>query len=133
MLSQETTKPSAIDIIKGDVTCQNGEAERVLPIILEGVNSGNSLLIRKNNSLYFITRIDVGIAEGHFYSIDSALSAVKAVKYFIEQTRDSGISILYIYDFSDPSMKRILEMIGLKVQPSDKEDFKYMVNLARSM
>ena len=123
----------SIDIIMGDHTCQNGEGERVLEVIEERLNNGNSLLIRKYNSLYLITRLAVGEAEGHFYSVDSAIYAVRAVKYFIEQTKESGVHTLYIYDFSDPKMKRMLEMIKLTVQPSDKKDFNYMVNLGRSM
>ena len=130
---QTYKEPPAIEIIKQDHTCQNGEAERVLPIIEERLLEGNSLLVRKYNSLFFITRLKVGEAETHFYSIDDALHAVRALKYFIDQTRDSGIRTIYIHDFSDPKMKRMLEIIKLKVQPSDKEDFKYMVNLVRSM
>jgi hypothetical protein len=123
----------SLDIIMNDHTCQNGEGERVLEVIEERLNNGNSLLIRKYNSLYLITRLAVGEAEGHFYSVDSAIYAVRAVKYFIEQTKESGVHTLYIYDFSDPNMKRMLEMIKLTVQPSDKKEFNYMINLGRSM
>jgi hypothetical protein len=119
-------------IIMGDHTCQNGEGERVLSVIKDSIRQGNSLLVRKYNSLYFITRLDNADVEGHFYSVDNAFKAVKAVKYFIEQTKESGAKKLYINDFSDPKMKRMLEMIDLTVQSSDKEDFKYMVDLARS-
>jgi hypothetical protein len=123
----------AIDIIKGDHTCQNGEAERVLEVIEERLSNNNSLMIRKYNSLYLITRLGIGEAEIHFYSVDDALYVVKAAKYFIDQTRNSGIHTVYTCDFSDPNMKRILKMIKLTVQPSDKKGFKYMVNIGRSM
>lgn len=132
-MQTQVAEPSTIDIIMNDPTCQNGEAERVLPIIEERLEEGNSLLIRKYNSLYLITRLGMGEAEGHFYTVDKAIQVVKAVKYFIEQTRNAGIHTLYIHDFSDLNMKRILEMIDLTVQPSDKDGFKHMVNLARSM
>lgn len=124
---------SPIDIIMGDHTCQNGEAERVLDVIEYRLNEGKSLLIRKYNSLYLITRLAVGEAEAHFYSVDSAIYAVRALKYFIDQTKESGVHTLYIYDFSDPNMKRMLEMIKLTVQPADKKEFSYMINLGRSM
>jgi hypothetical protein len=104
-----------------------------LPIIEERLSEGNSLLVRKYNSLFFITRLEIGEAEAHFYSIDDALLAVRALKYFIDQARNSGIHTLYIYDFSDSKMGRMLEMIKLTVQPSDKKEFKYMINLAGSM
>jgi hypothetical protein len=130
---QTYKEPPAIEIIKQDHTCQNGEAERVLPIIEERLSEGNSLLVRKYNSLFFITRLEIGEAEAHFYSIDDALLAVRALKYFIDQARNSGIHTLYIYDFSDSKMGRMLEMIKLTVQPSDKKEFKYMINLAGSM
>lgn len=124
---------SPVEIIMGDHTCQNGEGERVIEVIEERLSEGNTLLVRKHNSLYLITRLGIGEAEGHFYSVDSAIYAVRALKYFIDQTRDSGIHTLYVHDFSDPKMKRMLEMIKLTVQPSDKEGFKYMLNLGRSM
>jgi hypothetical protein len=122
----------ASEIIMKDRTCQNGEAERVLPIVMNRLNEGNSLLIRKYDSLYLITRIGIGEAEIHFYSVDDALRVVKASKYFIDQTRDSGIHTVYIQGFSDDNMKRVLKMIKLTIQPSDKEGFEYMVNLRRS-
>jgi hypothetical protein len=132
-IQMATKELPALDIIMGDHTCQNGEGERVLGVIEERLNEGNSLLIRKYNSLYLITRIAVGEAEAHFYSVDSAIYAVRALKYFIDQTKESGVHTLYIYDFSDPKMKRMLEMIKLTVQPSDKKEFSYMINLGRSM
>jgi hypothetical protein len=122
-----------VEIIMRDHTCQNGEGERVLDAIQYRLGEGNSLLIRKHNSLFFLTRIGFGEAEAHFYSVDSAIYAVRALKYFIDQTRDSGVHTLYIYDFSEPKMGRMLEMIKLTVQPSDKEEFKYMLNLGRNM
>lgn len=128
-----TKELPAIEIIKGDRTCQNGEAERVLEAIEERLNGNNSLIIRKYNSLYLITRLGVGEAEIHFYSVDDALYVVKAAKFFIDQTREAGIHTVYTCDFSDPNMKRILKMIKLIVQPSDKEGFKYMINIGRSM
>lgn len=124
---------SPTEIIMRDRTCQGGEAERVLDVIQHRLDQGNTLVIRKHNCLYLITRLGIGEAECHFYGAESAWYTVKAVKYFIEQTRDSGIHTLYICDFTDPNMERMLNMIKLTVQPSDKEGFKYMLNLRRSM
>jgi hypothetical protein len=124
---------SPTEIIMQDRTCQGGEAERVLNVIQHRLDQGNTLVIRKHNCLYLITRLGAGEAEGHFYGAESAWYTVKAVKYFIEQTRQAGIHTLYICDFTDPNMERMLNMINLTVQPSDKEGFEYMVNLARSM
>jgi len=132
-IQMATKELSPTEIIMQDRSCQKGEAERVLPIIEERLLEGNSLLVRKYNSLYLITRIAVGEAEAHFYSVDSAIYAVRALKYFIDQTKESGVHTLYIYDFSDPNMKRMLEMIKLTVQPSDRKEFNYMINLGRSM
>jgi hypothetical protein len=129
---QTYKEPPVIEIIKQDRTCQNGEAERVLPIIEERLSEGNSLLVRKYNSLLFVTKLAVGEAETHFYSVDDALRAVRAVKYFINQMRDSGINTIYIQGFTDENMKRILEMIKLTINPSDKNPFEYMVNLRGS-
>lgn len=129
---QTRKEPLAVEIIMRDHTCQNGEAERVLPIIEERLLEGNSLLVRKYNSLFFITRLRVGEAETHFYSIDDALHAVRALKYFIDQTRESGIHTIYIQGFTDDKMKRMLEMIKLTIHPSDKDPFEYMVSLRRS-
>lgn len=95
------------------------------------MNDGNSLLVRKYNSLFFLTRLDYGKAEAHFYSIDKAIYAFKALKYFIEQTEKSGVDRLYICDFTDKSMERMLNMLDLTIQSSDKEGFKYMIDLQR--
>ena len=118
-----------IEIITKDHTCQNGEAERVLPIIHRRLLEGNSIFIRKNNSLCFLTRLDNEKLEVHFYSVDSALLVVRAVKYFIEQMKSAGYKWMYINDFSDVNMKRILDMLKHFVEPSDIQSFKYMLNL----
>jgi hypothetical protein len=134
MSTQMATKElSPVDIIMMDRTCQGGEGKRVLDVIQHRLHQGNTLVIRKYNCLYLVTRLGFGEAEGHFYGAESAWYTVKAVKYFIEQTKQAGIHTLYICDFTDPNMERMLEIINLTVQPSDKEGFEYMVNLARSM
>jgi hypothetical protein len=124
---------SPTEIIMGDRTCQGEEGKRVLDVIQHRLNQGNTLVIRKHNCLYLVTRLGIGEAEGHFYGVESAWYTVKAVKYFIEETRKTGIHTLYICDFTDPNMERMLGMINLTIQPSDKKGFEYMVNLARSM
>jgi hypothetical protein len=121
-----------IKIIMDDHTMSDEEAKNTVQVILDRLNEGNSLLIRKYDSLYLITRMGIGEAEIHFYSVDDALRVVKASKYFIDQTRDSGVHTVYIKGFSDDNMKRVLKMIKLTIQPSDKEGFEYMVNLRRS-
>lgn len=123
----------ASQIVMDDHTMSDEEAAGTLQTIVDRLNHGNSLLIRKYNSLYLITRIAIGEAEIHFYSVDDALRVVRASKYFLDQTRDSGIHTVYIPDFTDENMKRILKMLKFTIQPSDKEGFKYMVNLGRSM
>jgi len=131
---QMTTKElSASQIIMDDHTMSDEEAVSTVQVISERLNEGNSLLIRKYNSLYLITRLGIGEAEIHFYSVDDALRVVRASKYFIDQTRDSGIHTVYIPDFTDENMKRILTMLKFTIQPSDKKEFKYMLNLGRSM
>lgn len=122
-----------IKIIMDDHTMSDEEAKETVQTILDRINQGNTLLIRKYNSLYLITRIGIGEAEIHFYSVDDALRVARASKYFIDQTREAGIHTVYTCDFTDPNMKRILKMIKLTVQPSDKEGFKYMISLGRSM
>jgi hypothetical protein len=123
---------SPVKIIIDDHTMSDEQAEKTIQVIQDRLDEGNSLLIRKYDSLYLITRIGIGEAEIHFFSVDDALRVVKASKYFIDQTRDSGIHTVYIKGFSDENMKRVLKMIKLTVQPSDKENFEYMVNLRRS-
>jgi deoxyribodipyrimidine photolyase-like uncharacterized protein len=122
---------TAIDIIKKDHTCQNGEAERVLPIIYERLLDGNSLFVRQKNSLCFMTIVGLQKVEAHFYSIDKAFYVVKAVKYFINQMKSAGFKVMYVKDFSDVKMKRILEINKLIIKSSDIQDFKYMVDLNR--
>jgi hypothetical protein len=130
---QNNNQLPVVEIIKQDHTCQNGEAERVLPIIEERLLEGNSLLVRKYNSLLLVTRLEVGEAETHFYSVDNALRAVRAGKYFVNQMKDSGIHTIYIQAFTDENMKRMIKMIKLTIHPSDKKPFEYMVSLRRSI
>ena len=124
---------SVLDIIKNDHTCQDGEAERVLPIIYERLLEGNSLFVRQKNSLCFMTIVGFKKVESHFYSVDNAFSVVKAVKYFINQMKSAGFKVMYVKDFSDVKMKRMLEINKLAIKPSDIQDYKYMVDLTRSI
>jgi hypothetical protein len=40
---------------------------------------------------------------------------------------------MYVKDFSDVKMKRMLEINKLAIKPSDIQDYKYMVDLTGSI
>lgn len=127
MLSMQHMTPS--QIIMNDPTSLEDGYENVISALESRLQEGNSLLIQKDNSLLFLTRIGEGMAEAHFYTTDSAHKVVSAVRYFIEQMVNGGVKVMYIYDFGDKNMNRILQMIGLEVLPSDNERYQFMVNL----
>jgi len=116
-------------IIMNDPTSLEDGYENVIAALEQRLDEGNSLLIQKDNSLLFLTKIDDGAVEAHFYTVEEAHKVVSAVQHFIKEMIKSGIRVMYIYDFGDANMERILGMIGLDVLPSDKEQYQFMVNL----
>lgn len=116
-------------IIMNDPTSLEDGYENVIAALEQRLDEGNSLLIQKDNSLLFLTRIDDGAVEAHFYSTETAHKVVSAVQHFINEMVKNGIKVMYIYDFGDDNMNRILQMIGLDVLPSDREHYQFMVNL----
>jgi hypothetical protein len=116
-------------IIMNDPTSLEDGYENVIAALEQRLDEGNSLLIQKDNSLLFLTKIDDGAVEAHFYTVEEAHKVVSAVQHFINEMIKSGIRVMYIYDFGDANMERILGMIGLDVLPSDKEQYQFMVNL----
>ena len=116
-------------IIMNDPTSLEDGYENVIAALEQRLDEGSSLLIQKDNSLLFLTKIDDGAVEAHFYTVEEAHKVVSAVQHFINEMIKSGIRVMYIYDFGDANMERILGMIGLDVLPSDKEQYQFMVNL----
>jgi len=116
-------------IIINDRTSLEDGYENVISALGQRLNEGNSLLIQKDNSLLFLTRLDEGVVEAHFYSTESAHKVVSAVQHFINEMVENGIKVMYIYDFGDDNMNRILQIIGLTVLPSDRDPYQFMVNL----
>ena len=116
-------------IIMNDPTSLEDGYENVISALEQRIDEGNSLLIQKDNSLLFLTRIDDGVVEAHFYSTENAHKVVSAVQHFINEMVKNGIKLMYIYDFGDANMNRILQMIGLNVLTSDREPYQFMVNL----
>jgi deoxyribodipyrimidine photolyase-like uncharacterized protein len=116
-------------IIINDRTSLEDGYENVISALGQRLDEGNSLLIQKDNSLLFLTRLDEGVVEAHFYSTESAHKVVSAVQHFINEMVENGIKVMYIYDFGDDNMNRILQIIGLTVLPSDRDPYQFMVNL----
>lgn len=118
------------EIILRDQYSQADDPKKVLMGIARIVESGNGILLQKNNSLLLLIRLGDGAVEPHLYTVDAPQSLASAIQYFIEKVKDSDIKKAY---FRKPKggeqIVKMLKIYGMDIQKSDREEYAYMAEL----
>jgi|LakMenEpi03Aug12_release.lakeMendotaPanAssembly.Ray.scaffolds.fasta_scaffold1423894_2 hypothetical protein len=118
------------EIILRDKYSQADNPKKVLMGISRIIKSGNGVLLQKNNSVLFLIRLGEGDVELHLYTVDPPQSLASAVQYFIEKIRNSDLKKVYfIKPRSGEQIVKMLQMYGVDIQKSDREQYAYMAKV----
>jgi hypothetical protein len=118
-------KPS--EIILNDKFSQEDGAERILRVIGKLVKDNLAVVLQSGNTVFVVVRLGDGAVEVHVYTVDTGLALMSATKVLIKKLVDSDIQVAYIADPRDANMLKVLEINGLKVSPSDRPKYQWMI------
>jgi hypothetical protein len=118
------------EIILRDQYSQKDDPKKVLAGIKSIVDSGNGILLQKNNSLLFLIRIGEGDVELHLYTVDTPQTLASAIQYFIEKIRNSDLRTVYFpKPMGGEQIIKMLKIYGVDIQKSDMPRYAYMAKV----
>jgi hypothetical protein len=113
-------KPS--EIILNDKEAIKAGAQKVLKAIGELVQQKAAVLLQDGNSVLVLVSLGNGEVELHLYTVDQPLAVARSVKTFIQKIRNSDLKAVYGTAPMDSPVVKMLEMQGVDVQESNKND-----------
>ena len=85
-------------------------------------------LLQFRQSIMAIKEMGQGVAQIHFFTLDTQEQLSKDVKHFINLLRKAGIHTIYDKD-ADPVFMQAAQPMGVTAQQSDQPQFKLMATL----
>lgn len=119
---------TAIDIITADAQKSGMDVEELLNNIALAIQSQQSVLLQKNDSVLLVTMISGSDAEVNLYTQDSPIILSRSLKYFVDTLKQSPLRAIY-GDSDDVNFVNLLSKVGLKLQKSDLPDYMWMALL----
>ena len=117
----------ASEVIYKDKFSQEDGPDKVLTSIGKLVNDNMAVVLQSADTVLVVVRLGDAAVEVHAYTVDSGLRLMSALKVLIEKLKNSDIQVAYIADPRDAQMLQVLKMNDLKVVPSDRPQYQYMI------
>ena len=118
----------ASEIITQDAHQHGVDPSGVLNFVHQRIQSGKGSILQHGDSILLITHLDQGDAEVHLYTVESPLALVKSLKNFLHILQQTPIQRIY-GKADNPGILKMLEMIGLSVQHSDRPEYNWMADI----
>lgn len=119
----------ASQIIMNDEFSQRDGSEQVIMGINALVQSGDAIVLQKNNSVLVVVKLEPGVVEVHLYTVDNPIPLASAIKYFYEKLVDSDINRVYGTTPKTPALVDLMKSVGIQVLPSDNPEYSWMANV----
>jgi hypothetical protein len=117
----------ASEVIYNDKFSQEDGPDRVLSAIEKLVADKMAVAIQNNDTVLIAVRLGDAAVEVHVYTVESGLRLISSMKVLIQKLKDSDIQVAYIADPRDAQMLQVLKMNDLKISPSDRPQYQYMI------
>ena len=117
----------ASEVIYKDKFSQEDGPDKVLISISKLVNDKMAVVLQSGDTVFVVVRLGDGAVEVHVYTVNTGLALMSALKVLIKKLVDSEIQVAYIADPRDANMLKVLEINGLKVSPSDRPQYQWMI------
>lgn len=117
----------ASEVIYKDKFSQEDGPDKVVTGIAKLVNDNMAVILQSADTVLVVVRLGDAAVEVHAYTVDSGLRLMSALKVLIEKLKNSDIQVAYIADPRDAQMLQVLKMNDLKVVPSDRPQYQYMI------
>jgi hypothetical protein len=120
---------SASQIILNDQFSQEDGAEGIIQGLSKLVDTGDAVLLQKNNTVLAVIKLDPGVVEVHLYTLDAPLPLAAAIRYFHDKLVESDIDKVYGTSPRTPQIVELMRAVGVKVLPSDNPEYSWMANV----
>ncbi len=117
----------ASEVIYNDKFSQEDGPDKVMTSIAKLVNDNLAVMLQSGDTVLVVVRLGDAAVEVHVYTVESGLRLMSSVKVLIEKLKKSDIQVAYIADLRDAQMLQVLKMNDLKVVPSDRPQYQYMI------
>ena len=85
-------------------------------------------LLQFKNSVMAIKELEQGVAQIHFFTLDTQDKLMEDVAHFVQLLRKAGIHTIYDKD-ADPVFMQAAQQVGVKIEQPDRPEFKLKATL----
>ena len=127
--AQAPNKPSAsaVKILTNYFQNRGIPLQQGMATVQKEIGEGLQLQQFKN-SILAIKHLGNGVAQIHFFTLDTEAQLKEDIKHFIDLMRKAGIHTVYDKD-ADPVFMQAAQEFGAQPQQSDNQQFKMMATL----
>ena len=92
------------------------------------INKKMALLLQEGDTILVLITIGEKEVELHLFTVEGPLKVARALSRFIKKIRDTDLKVVYGAEEPAQTLK-MLETLGVKVEPSDKPNYKWMAKV----
>jgi hypothetical protein len=118
----------ASEIIAQDAKQHGIDPDKVLRFVGNQIQQQKSILMQHKGSVLLLTNIGRDDVDIHLFTVESPSALLESMKNFLSTAKQSPIKRVY-GEADNPGILKMLGMIGLKVQSSDRPEYNWMAQL----
>jgi len=118
----------ASEIIQIDSKRLGVNPDEVLQKIQQEVESKNSVLVQKNDSLFLLTKIQPNVVGVALFTADGTMTLPRSIKEGIDEMKQEGISTIY-GDNENTDLLDGLKQAGVQIEKSDLPDYAWKATI----
>jgi hypothetical protein len=118
----------ASEIIQANAQRLGIDPNEVLQTIQQEVESQNSILMQKNDSLFVLTKIQPNVAGVAMFTADGTMTLPRSISEAIAEMKKEGISTIY-GDNENTDLLNGLKQAGVQIEKSDLPDYAWKATI----
>ena len=118
----------ASEIIQANSQRLGIDPNEVLQTIQQEVESQNSILMQKNDSLFVLTKIQPDVAGVAMFTADGTMTLPRSISEAIAEMKKEGISTIY-GDNENTDLVNGLKQAGVQIEESDLPDYAWKATI----
>jgi hypothetical protein len=104
------------------------DPNQVLQKMQQEVESQNSVLMQKNDSLFLLTKIQPNVVGVAMFTADGAMTLPRSISEAIAEMKQKGISTIY-GDNENTDLLNGLKQAGVQIEQSDLPDYAWKATI----
>jgi len=118
----------ASEIIQASSQQLGVDPNEVLQKIQQEVESQNSVLMQKNDSLFLLTKIQPNVVGVAMFTADGTMTLPRSIAEAVAEMKQKGISTIY-GDNENTDLLNGLEQAGVQIEESDLPDYAWKATI----